>query len=230
MAQEGLFRLFVNSSIIVSTPALRALRTAFLQSCLVAFGGIYLGISLKDFLKIRPNANVHPMNMYSADQKVDLTKPNQSLYEFIENDPLFGLSMLGTYSFKDGKLRDIMLTWVGDMKKIKKHRKDFVSSCIKKWGSKFQRRIVKLEPKAKNEHLAPVLFWQKGNTIIVAGWTSKYYDKKLKEGVFMIDLFPRNDEKLIALYAGEKVSKEIREELFKAIVIDDDNNKKKENN
>ncbi len=182
------------------------------------FEGISIGMALPDFLKIRPQ--VRPGGLGPThEQKVDVTKPNQSLSEGIENDPLFSLSMIGMYSFRDGKLKHMIIIWVGDIEKIRKHRPDFLSSCEKRWGTDYQKKIKKIEPKTKNEHLAPLLLWQKGNTMIAVVCTSEYEDKTLKEGAFMINLFSKDDKEIMGIFAGEEVDKNVRSKLFDNIGI-----------
>jgi hypothetical protein len=183
------------------------------------FEGIYLGISIKELLKIRPKANLDPMDRYSPSQEIDVTKPNQTLGEFTKGDPLFGLNMVSMYVFRDGKLKNMLLTWVGDISHVRKHREKFVSSCSKRWGTDYQKKIIKFEPKKKNEHLAPLLLWQVGNTIIAAVCTSEYEDKSLEEGAFMISMFSKNDRETLAAFAGEKVHKSLRDKLFLKIGI-----------
>ena len=183
------------------------------------FEGIYLGMPIKDFLEIRPKANVDPMNRYSPDQKVDLTKPNQSLSELGKNDPLYGLSMAGMYTFRDGKLKNLLLIWVGKIDDIRRHRGNFISSCHKRWGTDYQKKILKLEPKKKNEHLAPVLVWEKENIMIAVVCTSEYDDKTLKEGGFEIILFSKDDKETMGILTGEKVEESVHNKLFRGIGI-----------
>lgn len=179
------------------------------------FEGIYLGMSIKELLEVRPN--MRPSNRYSPDQKVDLAKLNQSTDELVKNDPLYGLNMVAMYVFRDGKLKNMLITWVGDITNIRKDRWKFISSCHKRWGPDYQKKILKLQPKRKNEHLAPVLLWQKGNTMIVAVCTFGHHGKKLKEGAFTINLFLKSDKELLKLFAGEKVSKSVRDKLFQEV-------------
>lgn len=182
------------------------------------FKRIYLGMSIREFLEVRPNAR--PSNRYAPDKTVDLTKENQSLNELVKNDPLYKLTMLGLYTFRGGKLKNVALIWGGDMGEIRKYRTTFVSSCTKIWGDSFQRRILKLEPGTKEEHLAPLLLWEKDNIRIAAACTSEYEDKDLKEGAFTISLFPMDDKEAVAAVAGERVSKNIQNNLFEKIGIE----------
>ena len=181
------------------------------------FEGIYLGMSIKELLEVRPN--MRPSNRYSPDQKVDIAKLNQSTDELVKNDPLYGLNMVAMYVFRDGKLKNMLITWVGDINDIRKQRGNFISSCCKRWGVHYQKRVLKLQPKRKNEHLSPLLLWQKGNMIIAAGYTSKHENKALKKGAFTINLFSKNDQEAMAIFAGEKVDKSVRSKLFHGIEI-----------
>ena len=112
------------------------------------FEGIYLGMSIEELFKIRPRVtidSVTAMHIGSLDQKIDTTKPNQTLEESSESDSVFGLNMLAMYPFRDGKLKSALIGWTGDINHIKKHHKAFVSSCIKRWGSDYQKKILKQE-------------------------------------------------------------------------------------
>ena len=183
------------------------------------FEGIYLGMSIKEFLEIRPNANVHPMD-HIPGQPVDLSKENQSLKELVKNDPLYSLTMAGSYVFRDGKLKSMLLIWGGDMKEIRKYRTAFVSSCSKMWGDNFQKKVMRQYPGTKNERLVPLLLWEKDNIRIAATCTSEYEDKNLTKGTFTISLFSTDDKGFVAVYAGERVSKDIQNKLFEEIIIE----------
>lgn len=181
------------------------------------FKGVFIGMSLPDFLKIRPQ--IHPGGLGPThEQKIDITKPNQSLSEGVESDPIFGLSFLGMYSFENGKLKSLSLIWGGNIKNVRAYRSVFISSCKKRWGSNFQRRVIKLEPETEDEHLAPLLLWEKGNTIIATVCILEG-DKNLKEGGFEIILFSKNDKEFITALAGEKVEGSVRDKLFEGIGI-----------
>lgn len=184
------------------------------------FEGICLGMSIKEFLEVRPNANVHPMDRDTPDQAVDLSKGDQSLTELVKNDPLYNIRMLGSYSFRDSRLERVVLIWGGDMRKIRKYRTAFVSSCSKMWGDNFQMKILKQGPGTKKEHLVPLLLWEKDNIRIAASCTSEYEDENLKEGAFTISLFSTDDKEAVAAVAGERVSKNIQNELFEKIGIE----------
>ncbi len=184
------------------------------------FEGICLGMSIKEFLEVRPNANMDPMDRDTPDQAVDLSKENQSLKELVENDPLYNLRMVGSYVFRDSRLKNVLLIWGGDMREIRKYRTAFVSSCSKMWGDKFQRKVLKQEAGTKREHLVPLLLWEKENIRIAAGCTSEYEDKNLTKGAFMITLFSTDDKGTMAITAGERVSKDIQNKLFEEIIIE----------
>ena len=180
------------------------------------FEGIRLGMSIKEFLEIRPNANAHSMDS-PPEQAVDLSKENQSLTEFAENDPLYNLKMLGSYIFRNNRLEKASFIWGGNMSEIRKYRAAFVSYCSKMWGDNFQRKTLKQNPGKKNEHLVPLLLWEKDNIRIAATSTSEYEDKNLTKGAFTITLFSTDDKELVAVYAGERVSKDIQNKLFEKI-------------
>lgn len=170
------------------------------------FEGIYLGMSIEELLKIRPKVNVNP-------------KDSQLLEESTEVDSLYGLVMFGTYVFEDGKLVNALLVWAGDMEKIRKYRRDFLSFSIKRWGRNFQKKIVTQRPDTKDEHLMPVLLWYKGNTAIAAACTSEYEDKELMQGVFVIQLFSKYDTGIINFYDRDedKIDENGRNKLFDRI-------------
>lgn len=183
------------------------------------FEGICLGMSIKEFLEVRPNANVGPMD-HIPGQPVDLSKENQSLMELVKNDPLYNLTMLGNYVFRDSRLKIVVLGWSGDMREIRKYRTAFVSSCSKMWGDNFQRKVMKRRPGGKDEHLVPLLLWEKENIRIAATCTPGYEDENLKKGAFTITLFSTDDKEFVAATAGERVSKDIQNKLFEKIIIE----------
>jgi hypothetical protein len=184
------------------------------------FEGICLGMSIKEFLEVRPNANMDPMDRDTPDQAVDLSKENQSLKELVKNDPLYNLTMLGSYVFRDSRLKKVSLVWGGDLGEISKYRTAFVSSCSKMWGDNFQRKVMKQNPGTKKEQLVPLLLWEKENIRIAATCTSEYEDENPKEGAFMISLFSMDNKEAMATFAGEKVSKDIQNKLFEEIIIE----------
>jgi len=77
-----------------------------------------------------------------------------------------------------------------------------------------------LEPKTKREHLAPLLVWEKKTAVIAAVCTPEYEDKTLKEGGFLICIFPKNDLESLAEFSGEKVEEQTCKKLFKSIEIE----------
>lgn len=189
------------------------------------FEGVYIGMLLPDFLKIRPQ--VRPGGLGPTHEtEVDVTKPNQSLGEGVENDQLFGLFMGGMYSFRDGKLRHLSLSWIGWGEKIqdvRKHRGVFISSCIQRWGSDFQKKVLKTEPlkqapSTDEELLVPVLLWKKGNTMVAVRFSSEYENKALGGG-FTLTLFSQDDKEIMTIFAGEKVDDSVRDKLFEKIGV-----------
>jgi|GEM_PF-1479631 len=183
------------------------------------FQGIYLEMPIPRLLRIRPQANVGPMSRRSPGEELDTTKLNQSLQEFIEKDPVFGLNLFAVYRFGDGKLRSLLLIWRGDINQIRKHRSDFVSSCTERWGKDYQKRTLKLEPETKREHLVPVFVWQKADTMITALCTSEYEDKPLEQGVFMVNVFTTAVKEIFDVFAGERVEESVRDKLFLEIGV-----------
>lgn len=179
------------------------------------FEGVYIGMSLEEFLKIRPNAEEHPMNRHRYNQKVDLSKLNQSLGETITKDILFSV---GFYTIRNGKLKNIQLIGAWDMEYTRKHRLNFILSSIKRWGWNFQKRIVKQNPKSKEEYLAPLLLWQMADMMIVAGCTTPEYENKfLKKGAFMITMLVKDE--ISNFLVGENVNELLLNKLFRDIGV-----------
>ena len=183
------------------------------------FEGIYLEMPVKELLQIRPNVSIHPMERDSSIEQVDSTKLNQSLYEFVEKDSLFGLNMFAMYVFRDGELKNMLVIWTGAINEVRKYRVNFVASCEKRWGTNYQRRVVKIQPNTRIEHLAPLLLWEKGNAIVTAVCTSEYEDKALEAGVFMINIFSQDDKEMLNKFSGETTDENTRIKLFQNIGI-----------
>jgi hypothetical protein len=176
------------------------------------FQGVYLGMSMEDLTKLRPQ--VTSFWHRTSEEKVDVAVTNQTLSEIHRiRDPEWGMlgatnnlkaGMLGMYSFKDGVLNSFTFIWTGDVEKIRECQTKFVSWCVQHWGNNFERK-TKTENKGSNaEQLCPVLLWHKGDLILVVVCTSNLTSHR-DTGIMLFTVFHRDDKSLVDSFSGEEV-------------------------
>lgn len=176
--------------------------------------GVQIGIPLSDFLKMRPNANPFELNVDNPPQRVDATSGNQILIEKFGVADLYSNAM---YQFKDDKLIHATLVLDKNIEDFRKVRASLISSFIQKWGTQFQKRVVRI-PSRKNENFTPMLSWDKGNIkIIVLCSPDDENDVKAKHGVLQVNIFGRDATAQNLIPKEEKVDDKTSKKLFESI-------------
>jgi len=181
------------------------------------FTGIHLGMSVQELVRLRPGA--FPSHRKSQTERVDITRPNQTLKELSQKDPQYRLVMLVSYSVREGTLKSVVFMWAGEMPAIVKQRPAFLSGCLNRWGSGFVKRVIKQYPNTDQEHFAPLLLWEKGKSMVSAVCTPHFEHKPLERGSFTVCLFYKDDAEVARFSAGEEADQAILDKLFSSIGI-----------
>ena len=185
------------------------------------FKNIHLEMSLKEFLKVRPNVKPY------FKTKIDPEKKDQMLGEYFTDypkEPMYG----ALYFFSDSKLTQIVIIEEKNIKEMQKARKKFLSSCIKKWGSKFEKKLGKINEIDKK--FVPTMVWDKGKIKISAQCTPGEQQGitrgrgTLTIGIFLKDKHDTVFKKLL----NEKADKKTIDKMFKSIGVDNQEKDKKE--
>jgi len=187
------------------------------------FESIQIGMPLEQLLETRPNVKPFGIQPDDPAQKVDLAKEDQIVLEALKDHPLFSNVM---YVFQDGRLHSILFLAEKDIRKIREERASLISSSINRWGSAFEKRVVKIKS-GNIEYLAPLLLWDKGEIKIAVTSTPELMHSPPSQGIFQVNIFSQENLDISQYFREEKVSNEIRDELFKTIGISLDSNQNK---
>lgn len=133
--------------------------------------GVYIGMSIGEFKKIRPNA------------KPDETFFGETPHEY--NDKTLISSVFSSASFefgkKNGRLFRISLGQ-SPFKKLnietyEKKKDDFIKYCITNWGPDYTKTIWR-----RDTYKIPCLIWQKKGHTIIASFRDKDCDRTVNKG------------------------------------------------
>jgi len=174
------------------------------------FQGIYHGMSLVEFLKIRPNVRVNPMKT-GRYEKADITKLNQTLEEGIKNMPFEGGEMLGLYSFKEGRLDTLVVIWEGAFEKMRDLSNQFVKERINNWGRDFEAKVV-----VRGETQMPALIWKKNKVLIGVNCSAEPLEGK---GFIVMSLSSLGDPFSLTVLQEKTVDARAKKMLFEKIGV-----------
>ena len=174
------------------------------------FQGIYYGMSLVEFLKIRPNVRVNLVKTGSY-EKADITKPNQTLEERIKNTPFKGIEMLGLYSFKEGRLDTFVVIWEGLFEEMRGLNNQFIKERIKNWGREFEAKVV-----VRGETQMPSLIWKKNKVLICVNCSAEPLEGK---GFILMSFSSLGDPFSLSVLQEKKVDARTKKMLFEKIGV-----------
>jgi len=119
--------------------------------------GIYLGMSLEELKKIKPN-------LIRGDVWTDFSLYGEAPF-YVEENLKNNFFSLAYYEISNGKLVEIELEKLGPPDFLKSRVPGLIKGCIKKWGSDYRKRIGMV----KNEKplLYPVFSWEKPGAKII---------------------------------------------------------------
>lgn len=140
--------------------------------------GVYLGMSLKELQKIKPNI------------KRDDWPYSQLYFEKgLKND--FFSSVV--YEFTDDRLSKIDLSRSGTPDFIKSKMLGIIKGCIKKWGNDYIKKIGVIENHSitKETHYHPIFYWEKPQAKIVMDYIITI-DKKFAPNGYSVTIFDPN--------------------------------------
>jgi len=136
------------------------------------FADVYLGMSLKDFLRVRVNAR--PFNLFSTDTRVGTKRSSHMFAEDNVKHPLFNSVI---YLFRQETLDGVVLHGEHKIQALQTKRQALLTETITLYG---MPSALKVADVAEEEVMdkKPVLFWQKGSFIIAAILPSASLPKK----------------------------------------------------
>lgn len=121
--------------------------------------GIYLGMSLGEFKKVKPNI------------KKDDWPYSPLYFEKNLNNEFFSSVI---YKFSDDKLSDITLGASGDFNQDK--MLGLINGCIKKWGKNYIKKIgIGEDIKTKATKSYPVFYWERTDAKILVTYSTKRF-------------------------------------------------------
>jgi len=159
--------------------------------------GACIGTAFPDFV------DAHPEAVYSDEalrnSSVSKETPGALLVVHTE-DPFLGRYSFANFGFKEGKLYELVAVWSGEPSVIRAQSLIFLSSVIKRHGSDYTRRSIRVFPNSKEERAVAVFYWEKDNIATLAFYTpppaedtgapgTLTYAQFAKDSTFLTDIF-----------------------------------------
>jgi len=174
-----------------------------------AISGIYLSMSISDFVKMRPQAKPDAM----TEATIDVTKPRHMLYERI-NKGLY--NYLATYSFQNKRLDEIQIAGVYSGSQTDKKKQEFIRQVIQLYGAPTSIKVAQVyETDVVND---PELLWVKPGYKVAALYST---DPNLaKKHVIQLIITSKEgkiyfDEPAISTSEKDKIIKDAEDEIRK---------------
>lgn len=177
-------------------------------------GGMSRGVAFADFLKAHPGAR--HSDMERSEETPSPGKPGGLVLHW-EKDPFMGLACLGDFGFREGRLYEFVLMWTGPETGVEEAERRFYADCVRMHGKDFQREALRVNPGSENGATVPVLCWVEGDTRILAYYSAPAADTGRKGGAFTYAQFPKDDQTVSGMLAGNALSGAELEALWRTM-------------
>lgn len=159
------------------------------------FNGVYIGMSVKELLKVRQGLDFYPMHKNRNSNKENLEQG--TLCENIKEADFYKLNLYVSYDIKKSSLYTFMILCVSEEPIFRLYQEKILTKFFELWGQNYNKKIIKLN--GDDNYKTPFFLWEKDNVFI-----GTYASDKLKKGKEVFALIITGDKNLIDTLTKEQ--------------------------